>query len=484
MWLVVGGRQRCLTMNRVRGNSDVSDRFFTKAAKGGAIASRIDAQDLVAAVLALDAMRGALPPLHPPEGQDAIEFFPEGLEDLEIRQRGSTLLVSVKDQSMDEKMLIAEIAEKLGRQNQSSRGDRVSLRVCVLGGLQGKARSLWEDIQHLRTRGQSRFKDPEPGKEFERRWGISPSLAAHVWIDPRGLGVANPGRHAIFANALRLTFPTTTVGDRAILDLEGFVTNEVFSPARRSRDMVDLLPLEGQLASLMAPQEILLWTAAYYETSFGYLKNSAADQGEDSDLRILRSAVHHVKRDWIRKTRWERLLLPRVNCLVCEHPMMANLNSLHGCACPDCGFMPFGTLLYACDCGEPITIADNPPVKGPETFTLALTRVRDNQPACRVCDRPVDPRKLATRIFFAPMPYPVPDSVDSILIARRMAMGKPKKVYSPDEAREWLMSDHQEGWDQHLPAARARVAHDFKVSGTLKVLVLLGLIAFVMFRLA
>lgn len=471
-------------MNPTQGNSDVSDQFFTKAAKGGAIASRIDAQDLVAAVLALDAMRGALPPLRPPKEPDAIEFFPKGLEDLEIRQRDSTLLVSVKDRSMDETMLIAEITKKFGRQNQSSRGDVVYLRVCVLGGLEGKARSLWEDIQHLRTRGQSKFKYPEVDEEFERKWRISPSLAVRVWIDTRGLGVAHPDRHAIFANALRLTFPTTTVGDRAILDLEGFVTNEVFSPARRSRDMVDLLSLEGQLASLMAPQEILLWTAAYHETSFGYLKDSAVDQAKDSDLHILRSAIHHVRRDWIRKTRWERLLLPRVSCLVCEHPMMANLNSLHGCACPDCGFMPFGTLLYACDCGEPVTIADNPPAKGPEMFILALTIVRDNQPSCTACDRPVDPRKLATRIFFAPIPYPVPDSADSILIARRMAMGRPTKIYSPDEAREWLMSHHSEGWEHHLPAARAQVARDFKVLGTLKVLFLLGLIAFIMFRLA
>lgn len=450
--------------------------FFGRAARGGLIASRIDGQDTVAATLALDALRATLPPLREISNDEPVEFFCEGQEDLEIVQGGTTLLVSVKDKLMGATALIAEIRQKLTPSLSSGAGNEIYLRVCVLGGLESDARSLSEDIDHLRARMESRSDATAPMNDFVAKWRLDAATAVRVWIDGRSLGRLAHEHHAVFANALRLTFPSTTLTDSAVMEIEKYVVDRVFAPARRSRDCVDLFDLESDIATLMAPQEILAWSADYVASPFGYVKSPGSDDHMRREWKLLQEASRHVTKGWRRGTRAERYILPRVSCLVCNHPMMANLNGRNGYACPDCGFMPFGSLIYACDCGYPILVAANPPIRGAEMFACALRSTREASLQCGRCQRPADPRKVPTRIFFTPFPWPVDSSVDAILIARRMAMGRPKKRYSSDEARLWLEQNEDGEWKSHLPAAEEAVRRDYFLHGLVRLAMIIAVV--------
>ena len=75
-------------------------KYFSRRARGGMNASRVDSQDTVAATIALDLIRGGFEPLDSLSPSRPIELFCEGQEDLEIIQSGKKVLVSVKDKTV------------------------------------------------------------------------------------------------------------------------------------------------------------------------------------------------------------------------------------------------------------------------------------------------------------------------------------------------------------------------------------------------
>lgn len=438
----------------------MNNAYFDRRARGGAIASRVDSQDPVASVLALTAMRSSLNPLLPATIDQPVKVFCEGREDLEFVQGEMTLLVSVKDKMMTSREVSEEARRKLDLLAATASERDEALRICALGGVDASARSMVEDIEHLRARMPDSRNYAKVVEEFEARWALPARLATRLWVDCRNLSRNSPEAHAIFANELRLTFPTTTLTDWTIRQIEDYLTDAIFAGHRRGRGVVDLLDLESQISSMMAPHEILNWSAGYTATSFGYISDGGVDD-RISERSLVVRAYRSVRREWVRKTRIERHLLPRVSCLQCNHPLMANWNSRFGCACPDCGFTPFGTLFYACDCAAPIPLVDNPPMNGPEIFAAAIRATRSGRFRCTKCERSVDSRKLTTRVFFAPYPFPVPKSVDAVLIARRIAMGRPQVSFTQQEAVAWLQDNDGLSTAAHLAQAEREVKKDY-----------------------
>ena len=75
-----------------------SSPYFDSRARGGAIASRVDAQDTVAALIAVEAISGSVEGVPAPSEACDVVLLCEGREDLELAWPTGRLLVPVKDQ--------------------------------------------------------------------------------------------------------------------------------------------------------------------------------------------------------------------------------------------------------------------------------------------------------------------------------------------------------------------------------------------------
>lgn len=452
--------------------------YFSRRARGGMNASRVDSQDTVAATIALDLIRGGFEPLDSLSPSRPIELFCEGQEDLEIIQCGKKVLVSVKDKTVTVPQIKREIESKLEPALDGDSSGTIYLRVSCLRGVDSKARTLESDIGHLRERLESKSGGADASDEFQTRWSIAPDVASKLWIDDWNLGRENPSSEALFAHSFRLSFPTTTLTDRAIEDLRFFLADQVFAPARRNRNRVDLLEVEAKLLEIVSPLELRYQVAEVRATPFGYVRSNDL-QGNEQEINLLRRSMKHAMRSWRRGTFLERISVLRVNCMRCNHPMMANFGGRNGYACPDCGFTPFGSLFYACECGAPVLIESNPQIGGTEFLLYAIRRTRNEDFKCTECDRIVDPRKVISRIFFAPIPWPIPKNVDSILVAKRMALGWGKEHLTPEEA-ENRMVNGGEDWECYLPSAEESTHHSRVCTLFRRVLALAIILAFIM----
>ena len=456
----------------------MEQKYFSEKALGGMIASRVDSQDSVAATIALDLIRGELKPLDPPSTSQPIEFFCEGQEDLEIVQSSKKILVSVKDKLIRPADIKEEIKRKLEPALEGDLSRTIYLRVSCLRGLESRARTLDSDIEHLRERLESKSGGGEAAVEFQKKWDIDPGVAAKVWIDDRNLGRETPSSEALFAHTFRLTFPTTTLTDRAISELGVFLADQIFAPARRNRKRIDLLEVENKLLERVSPLELRYLLAEVQATPFGYVPSNDR-RDKQQELQLVQRVANRAMRSWRQKTFIERILIPPVNCMRCNHPMMANFRGRNGYACPDCGFMPFGSLLYACDCGTPVLIENNPQISGTEFLTYATRRTRNEDFKCDKCDEVVDPRKIVSRLFFVPIPWPVPKNIDSILVAKRIALGWGKELLTAEEAESRMLSGSVD-WELHLPEAEKLSRRDriFWAIERLLVLVVIGFVVF------
>lgn len=454
----------------------MGEKYFSKTAIGGQIASRVDSQDSVAATITLDLIRGGIEPLVPLSQAEPIEIFCEGQEDLEVVQASKVLLVSVKDRIIGIGDIRREIAAKLEPRLRDKSSDDIYLRISCLRGIDSKARSFASDVGHLRTRLSSEFGWREAAPEFQRKWQIDPAIAARVWIDDRNLGRTDQRAEALFAHVFRLAFPTTTLTERGVKDIHAFLADQIFAPARRNRERVDLLQVEHELVELIAPRELRLLASDLKVTPFGYVASGDL-RSASQEIHLVRGVMRKVMKHWRKVTFFERATLLRVNCMYCDHPMMANLGGRNGYACPKCGFIPFGSLFYACDCGAPVLIESNPQVGGAEFLTYAIRRTRDKNFKCEQCNLSVDPRKAVFRLFFAPIPWPVPANVDSILLAKRIALGWGKGGLTPEDAEARMLAGDHDDWKQHLAEAEGISRRDRIKLAVLRVLALAILVA-------
>ena len=94
-----------------------------------------------------------------------------------------------------------------------------------------------------------------------------------------------------------------------------------------------------------------------------------------------------------------------------------------GIACPRCGYQPYLTIAYVCDCAEMVTIEKQPLLDKVRLFGLAIERLRDNSIACESCGRGALLEKLATRLAMIRFPLPVTQYSPKNLVSLRESLG-------------------------------------------------------------
>ncbi|MCA1704857.1 MAG: hypothetical protein LC808_16960, partial [Actinobacteria bacterium] len=189
--------------------------------------------------------------------------------------------------------------------------------------------------------------------------------------------------------------------------------------------------LERMVLAPLTPTAIALVDTqldGYIKTKFGYLRDEERRAEIKGEWLIVMTFARKLMKEWRRKTFWLRfknsgLVRPAVSCISCGHPLNANYNGRKGLACPRCGYNPYVTAFYACDCGSGAVL-----IRQPDISAFALVRdiyrvLREKEIRCTGCDESPRPEKLLQRMFILPIPYPIEDYTDENLIDWRTELG-------------------------------------------------------------
>jgi hypothetical protein len=413
------------------------------------VASKIDHQDSVAAILSIEVVAGRLTAV-PALGQTGdIVVFCEGLEDLEFSWTSGRLLVSVKDLVLTMPVIRDFLIGAEGRYPPLAEFDQQHLLLCGLRGADAKVVSFQADLNHLKARLGKGVEGETAASEFERKWKVPGINASNMSLDLRPMLRDSTEGAAIFANAMRLTFPATNCTDYFLSNIWHELQDDVFAAARRHREAVSLRDLNERLTSRLAPDTIVRFQSSFVSTPFGYIEDTDRREVLKSEARIVSRARRRALKAWRRHTLLERLT-PRIRCLVCEHPMMGGLNGRSGYVCPKCGYSPFVTLFYACECTTPVALLAQPELSGVSLFSTAIAITRKEERHCPACQALIDPRRLDTRLFMLRIPAVLNGSVDARLMAMREALGRPQNTFTPDQARARMLDFKNS--DEGVPA--------------------------------
>lgn len=423
-----GGCQLLLGGREVKRETDVEGEFSARY-KAGSWAARIQTQDLVAAVCAVEAIGGSLE-LVPPNilELDGRIFF-EAREDFELRWRGGRQYVSVKDRQVDPAGLkhaitdLQQFAREVGPETyQTLRLETASLTRA--------ARSLNEDIMRLRE-----LRESVPGAEdhqavfddFERQHGISAEWAIRVVVMERRLGDNPQVANAIFSDAMRRALPVHNYGNEELVALLADLSSNILAKKRQRRGALDLSDLERLLLAPLIPMALAAYETHYLRTDFGYLPDREYETTIKKERILVLRAARTLARNWRRATFWTRFLnfavRGAVKCLACNHPMIGNFNGRFGLVCPDCGYQPYLTLFWACDCGGIAVVERQPDVVNFVLIRDAVNLLRQGDITCEDCGKVPAQEHFIARLFTLRIPHPPTEYTDKSLMNWREELG-------------------------------------------------------------
>lgn len=429
-----------------RGEAGQSGGAFGPQALGGWHASFIEAQDSVASFLALEAIAGAADTrLSDVRSQDA-KVVCEWQDDLELVWDTGRLYIQVKGGVVD----LADIRYATRRfdrliDKQSPREAPFKFRISATGGIDSAVHHLLQHLAQLQS--AIRIRDTREIAQIERdfsaRWGLPIRVARHLSIDTRDMRRDSSVARALFASLLRNALPIHDFTDRRIDRLYGELAGDVFAYARRHRTWVSLAEVHDRLLSQFLPLHLLDYDDAYVRTDFGYLPDPGREGRLSQEDRLIRRAKRRLYRSWARR-RWrhallETLILGGIRCPACNHPLMSGLLGIGALGCPDCGYFPYMTLVYVCDCAAVVPIERQPDLDA--MFVTAISRLRSGEIRCADCGQQPQFEKLRTRLVAVGIPVPVTEYDPSALIANRERLGWRPHWTGPEHgaAREMLL---------------------------------------------
>lgn len=414
-------------------HSSASRSRFSKKSKGGAIASKVEHQDSVGSVLALESIGGLLRDVPADIVQKQGYVACEWDQDLEIHWPTGTLFIQVKDQVLDVRDVrqICEDFGELAHHYGASRGVRhdVAYRIEALAGLSTSARSFTSDLEHLRSLPATELERDSAllVRDFASRWGVHGDLVRKLTIANRDIRRDSVGAVAIFAHLMRKIYPVHDYTDARLMDIWDVLANRFFAPARRNRSPVLLGGVEEAILKPLMPIYLLRYEVEYVRTSYGYIVDPLRRRKLEEESELGRRALKKAMQAWRRHTRKTRILnmLYRgdIKCPACNAPMIANGWGRKGTGCPHCGYSPYLTLVYVCDCEELIPLIDQPEPTGMGIFGEAVSLLRGTKISCDSCGSEPRFENLHTRLALVPFPIPVEKFSEQDLVEIRVRLG-------------------------------------------------------------
>lgn len=382
--------------------------FFSANNRGGVVAAQLEHQDPVAVVLAVESLRGkGLLADWPEEAEWALSA--ETWDDLVFSVKGGRTLIQVKNEILTRSLLINictafEIAAK------NNSGLEYFYRIQALAGVDLKLKTLPEKLDELRQLKLSG--NPEEHikacDELSVQYSLPASVIRNLRIDVRRLLRDDTETVALFCHTMRQAYPFRDFGDRALRRLFYLLQDELMAPARRARGSVSSRQFAQAIKdAIVSNLNSLLNMEPYVRTKRGYVRNQADRTNQIRHLAARQRSLHFLRKSWRRK-QWIRALIGRWDmCAECGHPLMGNFCGLNGLFCPDCRFLPFLSLVYACDCGFHFIIAQQPPLRQEALDDLLARFLDDKDIRCEKCNRPPDTELPSARAAIVPFPLPV-----------------------------------------------------------------------------
>jgi hypothetical protein len=402
-------------------------RLFGAQALGGWYASFIEAQDSVATFWLLEAISGeAHPLLEDVEVQNA-RIVCEWQDDLELHWDSGRIYCQVKNEvlSLAHVKTICDHFNYLLQQPHDP--PVVGFRISALAGLAKSIRHLPEQLGQLQHAWPHRSQTDGSRilSAFVTRWGIPSSVALILDIDTRDLRRDSSVARDLFAALLRRSLPVQDFTDQRISQLYRELGN-LLATTRRSRTSESVADAFRQLLMRFLPDHLATYEIDYVTTAYGYIKDPERTAYLRAESRLVRRAWRRIHLRWARhisKYVLIDLVFGGVRCPACHHAMIANYFGLRGIACPRCGYQPYLTIAYVCDCAEMVTIEKQPLLDKVRLFGLAIERLRDNSITCESCGRGALLEKLATRLAMIRFPLPVTQYSPKNLVSLRESLG-------------------------------------------------------------
>lgn len=432
--------------------------LLDRASGAGAVTSRIDHQDAVAVLVALNFLAGEEMfgiRIEKPEG---VVLHCEGRDDLELVTPSTRCLISVKAQSGTLSLIRSEFV-RLSARRFPDPSRKSSCALALVGPQPPQLVTFADQLEEVRslTEHRSPSEIDEIYSAFCQRWpGISRATLTDFYIMLNSPRLHAQEYMAVAIHLLRNVAPLTDyTDDRALLLVSDL--SQRFAKARMARGSVTLTEIQDLIVGFALPLEFVVIANAYVRTTYGYLRDPDALKPLKREERDLRTAMKHAMRRYRRATRKWRLmaaLLGPVRCIACNHPLMANLLgwTRRGIACPDCGFNPFVSFFYACTCCHPVFLVGQPPTDLVDTAT-AINQAF-NERICENCGTRLRPERLQTRVFQANIPWPPEDFSDSTLIEARKELGWTAKGFRDGKENARDVVDGSFDWQKGRPLPR------------------------------
>jgi len=394
--------------------------YFSKQKRGGVVGSKIEHQDSVGIILALE--------LRDLENDfsifcnitDDYHILCEGNDDIEILTDSTHIFIQVKSSLVKKNNFVEFLDNCLLNLTQNDEKKCLFVLSC-LSGLEINHNITFEEklneYQELKTHEtlhgvdtiNQMLNDLVDAYEIPRKYAEVVKL---LYIDSRQLFRDSDISKAVFARCLRKIYNIADVGDKKTARIYELLLQR-FSKARRTRSHIS----ENEIKTIIN-KEISnnTWYSninielGYRKDKYGYSKLKELIEIRKNLTLGSHRAVKNIMKEW-RKAYIKEfvlgLLIGAKKCPSCKHPMIANFGGLNGIACPVCGFNPYVTIFAWCDCGN------YEPVKAqPEIDKVAIQDYitefwySKRETICSKCSKELLDEYTEYRYVIAPVPYP------------------------------------------------------------------------------
>jgi hypothetical protein len=390
--------------------------YNSKSKTGGKINSKIDNQDSVAAIYAIEQLNN--PDIF--NFDISINDYSikcEGNDDIEIINNDYHIFIQVKSSTINNAEFTKTMESFLN--NSSLETDKKSFFVisafeCVKINNKNFTDRLHEyiNVYHNKFESDSVKKDIKNTLLSDFSMEKYKEIIDYLTIDTRPLFRDNKDTKAIFARYLRLAYGFKDHGEKSIDNLFILLTN-TFAELRRNRNFIEKSSIEAMLGKELCRSSYLSGMSlalGYTRTENGYVKDKTLISKRESIELGAKKAVKIILSNW-RKAYLKEFLKSSVfgakRCPICGHPMIANINGLKGIACPDCGYNPYVTMIAFCECGEFEVVKTQPELTDDKIFNYLNDFFSNrNDTYCKSCKKDLLDDCVEERIMLLSIPIP------------------------------------------------------------------------------
>lgn len=390
--------------------------YNSKSKTGGRINSKIDNQDSVSAIYAIEQLNN-------PDifnfgiSIDDFSIKCEGNDDIEIINNDYHIFIQVKSSNISNAEFIKTMDSFLNNYNMYKEKECFFV-ISSFESIKLNNKNFTERLHDYINVYHNQFETISLKQKIKETLLSDfciekyQEIINHLTVDTRPLFRDNKDTKAIFARYLRLAYGFKDHGEKSIDNLFILITNK-FAELRRNRNFIDKSSIEAMLGKELCRSSYLSGMSlalGYTRTEDGYVKDKDLISKRDSIELGAKKASKTILSNW-RKAYFKEFLISSLlgakRCPKCGHPMIANINGLRGIACPDCGYTPYVTMITFCECGEYEVVKTQPELTDDKIFNYLNDFFSDtNNTYCKSCKRELLDDCVEDRIMLLSIPIP------------------------------------------------------------------------------